>query len=204
MPLGYSMETDSSSEYRDGGGQVPSPVDSDLYQRNQQETLLNLETSLQHTMFSSGGLWPVAAISPSSYDVSSSHDEQQPVAVWEESARKAKADIPSRQKNILNQDLDAIHFPYGNLPFDFMATTSVSRRGGGRVSDRRKRQNRDSQRAFRARQRTLVQSLEERLADLTQQYRELELAYLHLNTETQSLLEKIEAKKEVVDSSVPL
>jgi hypothetical protein len=60
------------------------------------------------------------------------------VAVWEESARKAKADIPSRQENILNQDLDAIHFPYGNLPFNFMATTSVSRRGGERVSEVRR------------------------------------------------------------------
>jgi hypothetical protein len=26
------MDTDSFSEYRDGGGEVPSPVDSDLYQ----------------------------------------------------------------------------------------------------------------------------------------------------------------------------
>ena len=32
MTLGYNMETDSSPKYRDGGGQVPSPVDSDLYQ----------------------------------------------------------------------------------------------------------------------------------------------------------------------------
>ncbi|KAH8769751.1 hypothetical protein BGZ57DRAFT_929450 [Hyaloscypha finlandica] len=199
MSLSYSMDTDSFSEYRDGGGEVPSPVDSDLYQWNQQEAILNLETSLQRTMFSNGGLWPVAAMSPSSHDVSSPHDEQQPVTVWEETARKAKAEIPSRQEN--NQDLDTIPFPYGNLPFDFIATTSVSLRSGGR---RRKRQNRDSQRAFRARQRTHVQSLEERLADLTQQYRQLELAYLHLNTKTQSLLEKVEIKNEVVDSSVSL
>jgi hypothetical protein len=49
-----------------------------------------------------------------------------------------------------------------------------------------------------------LQSLEERLADRTQQYRELELAYLLLNTKYQSLLEKVEIKVEVVDSSVPL
>jgi hypothetical protein len=40
---------------------------------NQQEAILNLETSLQRTMFSNGGLWPVAAMSPSSHDVSSPH-----------------------------------------------------------------------------------------------------------------------------------
>jgi hypothetical protein len=32
MPLGYNVETDSSSEYNAGSGQVPSPVDSDFYQ----------------------------------------------------------------------------------------------------------------------------------------------------------------------------
>jgi hypothetical protein len=60
------------------------------------------------------------------------------VTVWEESAPNAKADIPSRQEKNLNQDLGAIPFPYGNLPFDFIATTSVSRRGGGRVSQVRR------------------------------------------------------------------
>jgi hypothetical protein len=65
-------------------------------------------------------------------------DEQRPVTVWEESAWKANADIPSRQEKTLNQDLDAIPFPYGNLPFDFIDTTSVSRRVGGRVSEVRR------------------------------------------------------------------
>jgi hypothetical protein len=57
------------------------------------------------------------------------------MTVWEEPARKARADLLSRQEKDLNQELDRIHFPYGNLPFDFMTTTSVSRRRGGRVSE---------------------------------------------------------------------
>jgi hypothetical protein len=69
---------------------------------------------------------------------------------------------------------------------------------------RRKKQNRDSQRAFRARERTRVEGLEERLADLTQQHRELKFAYLHLNIKYQSLVENVEIKEEVVDANVSL
>jgi hypothetical protein len=32
MPLSYSVEIDSFSEYSCGGGQVPNPVDLELYQ----------------------------------------------------------------------------------------------------------------------------------------------------------------------------
>jgi hypothetical protein len=69
---------------------------------------------------------------------------------------------------------------------------------------RRKKQNRESQRAFRARERTRVQKLEERLRTLTQQYRELEQAYSHLKNNSKRHLEEIDVKEEVTESCIPL
>ncbi|PMD48018.1 hypothetical protein L207DRAFT_446783, partial [Hyaloscypha variabilis F] len=71
-------------------------------------------------------------------------------------------------------------------------------------SERRKKQNRESQRAFRARERTRVQKLEERLRTLTQQYRELEQAYSHLKNNSKRHLEEIDVKEEVTESCIPL
>jgi hypothetical protein len=72
------------------------------------------------------------------------------------------------------------------------------------IFQRRRSQNRNAQRAFRARERIRVQGLEDQLEDLTKQYTKLESAYLHLNRKYQSLLEKVEIKEEVLDASMPL
>jgi len=61
---------------------------------------------------------------------------------------------------------------------------------------KRRKQNRNSQRAFRARERIRVQNLEEQLADLTYQYKELELAYRQLKTKRQNYLGRAEIKEE--------
>jgi hypothetical protein len=145
------------------------------------------------------------------------------MTVWDEPTRKAKIDILSRQEKDTNQDQDLIHFPHGSLPFDFIPTTTCSRQRDGDISEvrdtwlleklshgkltpfqRRRKQNRDSQRAFRARERTRVQGLVDRLADLTQQHRELELAYVHLNTKYRSLVENVEIKEEEVEANASL
>jgi hypothetical protein len=72
------------------------------------------------------------------------------------------------------------------------------------IFQRRRRQNRDAQRAFRARERIRVQSLENRLEDVTKQYTKLKSAYLHLNAKYQSVLEQVEIKEEGVDGTMPL
>jgi hypothetical protein len=72
------------------------------------------------------------------------------------------------------------------------------------IFQRRRRQNRDAQRAFRARERIRVQSLEDRLEDVTKQYTKLKSAYLHLNAKYQSVLEQVEIKEEGVDGTMPL
>jgi hypothetical protein len=72
------------------------------------------------------------------------------------------------------------------------------------IFQRRRRQNRDAQRAFRARERTRVQSLEDRLEDVTKQYTKLKSAYLHLNARYQSVLKQVEIKEDGVDGIMPL
>ncbi|KUJ12383.1 uncharacterized protein LY89DRAFT_785758 [Mollisia scopiformis] len=198
MHLGYNVEPESFSQYECGGEQVLSPVDLDLYQEIQQPTMINWETPVKHMMFDECWLWPDTPVSVSSCDSSSPRDNQQPMAIWEESARAATI---SRHGRDLHQD--PILFPWEDLLLDF-ETTSSSRRPGGRQSERRKQQNRASQRAFRERQRTHVQDLEDRLADLTKRHRELERAHQHLNQKYQSLAKRFESNEEVVDSEVSL
>jgi hypothetical protein len=72
------------------------------------------------------------------------------------------------------------------------------------IFQRRRRQNRDAQRAFRARERIRVQSLEDRLEDVTKQYTKLKSAYLHLDAKYQSVLERVEIKEDGVDGTMPL
>jgi hypothetical protein len=196
MPISYRAESDSPSEYSDEIWQVTRPAHSNLThlsQRNQQQIPLRWETSQQNAMFYNDELWQDAAMSSSSSsDTSSPQDEQQNMTVWEASSQKAKEYMLDRQ---LEQD--PILFPYDNLPLDFI-TTSLSR------EHRRRRQNRDAQRAFRARERIRVQSLEDRLEDVTKQYTKLKSAYLQLNAKYQSVVEPADIKEEAVDGTMPL
>jgi len=192
MPISHRAESDSPSEYSDEVWQVTRLVDSDLSLRNQQQIPLGRETSPQNAMFYNDEVWRDAAVSSSSSDTSSPQDEQQNMTVWGASSRKAREYTLDRE---LEQD--PILFAYENSPFDFI-TTSLSR------EHRRRRQNRDAQRAFRARERIRVQSLEDRLEDVTKQYTKLKSAYLHLNAKYQSILEQAEIKEEVVNGSMAL
>ncbi|KAE9377396.1 hypothetical protein N431DRAFT_453743 [Stipitochalara longipes BDJ] len=125
----------------------------------------------------------------------------QHMTLWEASGLATRADILNLQKKGLSHP-NPTPFRQGNLPFEFMTTTLVSpQRVEGGLSERRRKQNRESQRAFRARERTRVQNLEERLETLTQQYRELKQAYLRLKIKNQTSREKVEVKEEIVDSN---
>lgn len=199
MSISYRAGSDSPSEYSDEIWQVTRPAHSDLSQRNQQQISLGWETSQQNAVFYNNELWRDAARSSSCSDTSSPQAEQQNMTVWEASSQKAKEYMLGRQ---LEQD--PIVFPHDTSPLDFIST-SVSREHVSESSlTRRRRQNRDAQRAFRARERIRVQTLEDRLEDVTKQYNKLKSAYLHLNAKYQSVLEQVEIKQENEDGIMSL
>ncbi|KAN0117920.1 hypothetical protein V8E51_003897 [Hyaloscypha variabilis] len=202
MPLDFSVEAKSYCN-TDEIAQAPSPVDAETYLCDQQQPILNWQTLQQHTILHNSGVWPDDTPPPSSCDISSPQAGQKSMIDWEAADELARSDISYQQEIGLAQNLYPTQLSLEDLPFEFITTASVTRSGAA-ISERRKKQNRESQRAFRARERTRVQKLEERLRTLTQQYRELEQAYSRLKNNSKRHLEEIDIKEEVTESCIPL
>ncbi|KAH7419575.1 hypothetical protein BKA64DRAFT_20973 [Cadophora sp. MPI-SDFR-AT-0126] len=215
MAYNHNTEEISSFDYNDEIWQTgTSSSSSDVYSpsgpMDQSDAMVRWANSCQNLLPFDYEAWQFGGTVP---DSDTNHREERssaPISVWEASAQsmaneisRSAQQVPRGQKSNLHQSSS---LSYNQSPADSPAG-SVSKSPHSRkhlsesALNKRRSQNRESQRSFRERQKLHVVWLEDQVRGLKAKYNELEKDYVHLNCKYRALLERTAVNEEAYTST---
>ncbi|PVH80074.1 hypothetical protein DL98DRAFT_532503 [Cadophora sp. DSE1049] len=215
MTYNHNAREISSFDYNDEIWQTgTSSSSSDVYSpsgsMDQSDAMVRWANSCQNILPFDYEAWQFEGAIPDSDMNYREERSSAPLSVWEASAQSMGNEIPrSAQQVPENPKANLQQSPslsYNQSPADSPAG-SVSKSPYSRkhlsesALNRRRSQNRESQRSFRERQKLHVVWLEDQVRGLKAKYNELEKEYVDLNCKYRALLERTAVNEEAYTST---
>ncbi|KAG4435171.1 hypothetical protein IFR05_009340 [Cadophora sp. M221] len=214
LTYNYNIEDGSSFDYSDEAWQTgTSSSSSDIYTPvDQSDAMARWTTSCNSIIPFDYEAWQVERTFPESDMYCREDRSSVPLSVWEASAQnignsmpRAAQPVPGGPKTEPSYSQSPSCDPSSaDSPAE---STSTSRSPYSRkhlsesALNRRRSQNRESQRSFRERQKLHVQWLEEQVRGLKTKHNELEKEYVHLDGKYRALLGRTTVKEETYQST---
>ncbi|KAH6712542.1 hypothetical protein DL95DRAFT_196183 [Leptodontidium sp. 2 PMI_412] len=211
--LTYNYNTDevSSFDYNDEPWQTgTSSSSSDVYTPvDQSDAMARWTTSCHSIIPFDYEAWQVERTFPESDMYCREDWSSVPLSVWEASAQgigntmsRAAQTVPGEPKTELSYSQSPSCDPSSaDSPPDTTSTSRSRKHLSESALNRRRSQNRESQRSFRERQKLHVQWLEEQVRGLKTKHHELEKEYIHLDGKYRALLGRTTVKEETYQST---
>jgi len=203
MAYNNIVEDISSFDYNDeiwhaGTSSSSSDIHSSDGSKNQSDAMLRWADSYQNIVPFDYEAWQFEGTLPEADMTYREERSSAPLSVWEASAQSMGNSIPHTGQQVPRSprvnlqpspSLSHTQSPTNSPPGSVTKSPYSRKRLSESALNRRRSQNRESQRSFRERQKLHVVWLEDQLRGLKSKYNELEKEYVNLNCKYRALLE---------------
>merc|ERR1712058_101000 len=203
MAYNHNLEDISSFDYNDeiwqaGTSSSSSDVHSPGEFKNQSDAMVRWANSYQNIVPFDYEAWQFKGTLPEADMICREERSSAPLSVWEASAQSMGNSIPRSAQQVPKSPRVNVQpspsLSYAQSPADSpRGSVTKSPYSRKRLSEsalnRRRSQNRESQRSFRERQKLHVVWLEDQLRGLKSKYNELEKEYVNLKCKYRTLIE---------------